>query len=92
MSTELEKSVISTKEYSEYDECAKRLLAHKGVLAHILVAVVTEFNGMNPEDVVQYIEGEPFISKIPIDPGLTNKIKDEKIAGFNTESTEINEG
>ncbi len=92
MNIELEKSVISTKEHSEYDECAKRLLAHKGVLARILIGAVEEFKGMDPDVAVQYIEGEPIISKVPIDPGLTNQTKNEKISGLNTENSEIHEG
>lgn len=35
----------------------------------ILVKTVEEFKGMNPKDVVSYIEGEPFISIVSIEPG-----------------------
>ncbi len=38
----------------------------------ILVKTVDEFQGMNPKDVVLYIEGDPFISVVPVEPGLTN--------------------
>lgn len=40
-------------------------------------------------------EGEPFISVVPVEPGLTNIEKEEngqRIVGMNTESAEINEG
>ena len=58
---------------------------------------------MNPKDVVKYIEGEPYISTVPIDPGMTNtkerkeeseSIKEtpEQVIGLNTENSEINEG
>ena len=30
------------------------------------------YKGMVPEDVVPYIEGEPYISMVPVEPGLTN--------------------
>jgi hypothetical protein len=56
---------------------------------------VDEFKGMNPKDVVQYIEGEPFVGVVPVEPGLTNVPKEEsgqQIAGLNTENAEINEG
>ena len=33
---------------------------------------VDEFKGMKPEDIVTYIEGEPKIGIVPIEPGLTN--------------------
>lgn len=31
-----------------------------------------EFKGMNPKEVVSYIEGQPYISTVPIELGLTN--------------------
>ena len=57
---------------------------------------VDEFKGMKPEDVVKYIEGEPSISVVPVEPGLANMEKTDatgqRIVGLNTENTEINEG
>ena len=50
---------------------------------------------MNPKDVVPYIEGEPFISVVPVEPGLTNTETEKagkRIVGLNTENSEINEG
>lgn len=51
---------------------------------------------MKPEHVVTYIEGEPKIGIVPVEPGLTNvERKDEngqRIVGLNTEHAEINEG
>ncbi len=89
---ELETSIIITKEHSEYDECAKRLLSHKKVLARILTGVIEAFKDMDPDNVIPYIEGEPLVSKVPLNPGLTNNTKDKKIIGMNTEDTEVNEG
>ena len=78
---------------AQYDERAKRLLGHKSILGHILVDTVEEFKGMNPKDVVKYIEGEPMIGVVPTEPGLTNVNGDGKrLVGMNTENTEINEG
>ena len=51
--------------------------------------------GMNPKDAVQYIEGEPYISRVPVDAGSTNVEKEqngEKVIGLNTENSELNEG
>ena len=66
------------------------------LLAHILVKTVDEFKGMKPEDVVKYIEGEPSISVVPVEPGLANMEKTDaagqRIVGLNTENAEINEG
>lgn len=81
---------------AQYDTRVKRLLAQKSILAHILVKTVDEFKGMKPEDVVKYIEGEPSISVVPVEPGLANMEKPDaagqRIVGLNTENAEINEG
>jgi hypothetical protein len=93
--TEIKKAVQAVDENAQYDEQAKKLLGHKIILAYILVNTVDEFKGMNPKEVVNYIEGEPYINKIPVDSGLTNVTKEvngEKIVGFNTENAEMNEG
>ena len=58
---------------------------------------------MKPEDVVNYIEGRPYIGAVPVEPGITNisnpsaidkssTDKGSKIVGLNTENPEINEG
>jgi len=107
MDTEIKNAVSMADQDAQYDDKAKRLLGNKIILAHILVKTVDEFKGMNPKEVVSYIEGEPFISVVPVEPGLTNieKIpsndsklsKDssengQRIVGMNTENAEINEG
>ncbi len=98
MDTEIKNMVRASDKDAQYDEKAKRLLGHKYILAYILVNTVDEFKGMNPGDVVQYIEGEPLIGVVPVTPGMTNFQKDDfakkgqKIAGFNSENEEINEG
>ena len=91
MNTEIANAVNAADDKAQYDERAKRLLGHKSILAHILVDTVEEFRGMNPRDVVKYIEGEPKIGVVPTEPGLTN-INGERVVGMNTENTEINEG
>ncbi len=68
----IKESVIASDKEAQYDEKAKKLLGHKIILAYILVNIVEEFQEMNPKDVVKYIEGEPYISTVPIDPGMTN--------------------
>lgn len=95
MDTEIKNAVSAADQDAQYDDRAKRLLGNKTILAHILVKTVDEFRGMNPKDVVSYIEGEPFISAVPVEPGLTNAEKEQagqRIVGFNTENAEINEG
>ena len=96
MSNEIRNAVQGTAKEAQYDENAKKLLAQKSVLSHILVRTVDEFRGMNPKAVAKLIEGEPYISVVPVEPGLTNaKVTDENgksIVGMNTEAFEINEG
>lgn len=95
MGTEIKNAVNAADKDAQYDERAKRLLGNKIILAHILVKTVDEFKGMNPKDVVSYIEGEPFIGVVPVEPGLTNdeRVKNgQRIVGLNTENAEINEG
>ncbi len=95
MDTEIKNAVNATDQDAQYDDKAKRLLGNKIILAHILANTVDEFKGMNPKDVVSYIEEEPFISVVPVEPGLTNVEKEEngqRIVGMNTENAEINEG
>ena len=96
MNTEIANAVNAAGDKAQYDTRVKRLLAQKSILAHILVKTIDEFKGMKPEDVVKYIEGEPSISVVPVEPGLANMEKTDatgqRIVGFNTENAEINEG
>lgn len=95
MDTEIKNMVRASDKDAQYDEKAKHLLGQRHILAYILVNTVDEFKGMNPKDVVQYIEGEPMIGMIPVEPGMTNTENQEKgqrIVGFNSENAELNEG
>ena len=95
MDTEIKNAVSAADTEAQYDDKAKRLLSNKIILAHILIKTVDEFHGMNPKDVVPYIEGDPFVSVVPVEPGLTNAEKEkggQRIVGMNTENAEVNEG
>ena len=95
MDTEIKNAVSAADQDAQYDDRAKRLLGNKIILAHILVKTVDEFHGMNPKDVVPYIEGDPLIGIVPVEPGLTNterKENGQRLVGLNTENAEINEG
>ena len=76
MNTELKNSITATDKEAQYDESAKRLLGQKIILAHILAKTVPEFKDMKPTDIVPLIEGEPYISSVPVEPGLTNTEKE----------------
>lgn len=94
--TELTNAVNAAGDKAQYDARVKRILSQKSILAHILVKTVDEFKGMKPEDVVSYIEGEPQVGNVPVEPGLTNSEKKDatgqRIVGLNTENIEISEG
>ena len=97
MDNEIVYSSKATDQKAQYDASAKRLLGQKIMLAHILIRVVDEFKGMDADTVASLIEGEPYISQIPVEPGLMNKEAvdartGERIVGLNTKSSEIDEG
>lgn len=95
MNTELKSAVMATDRDAQYDNSAKRLIAHKIILARILVKTVEEFKGMDPLEVAVLIEGLPYISAVPVEAGLTNAVhfqNGQRLVGFNTENQELNEG
>lgn len=95
MDTGVKSAVKAAGKDAQYDEKAKKLLGQKNILAWILVKTVDEFKEMNPKDVVPFIEGEPKIGIVPVEPGMTNAETEkngQKIVGLNTENSESNEG
>ena len=87
MHNTLKRAVIATNQKAQYDAKVKNLLGHKIILAHILTRTVDEFKGMNPREVIPFIEGTPYISKVPIEPGMTNHdFLGQLIIGLNTEN------
>jgi len=95
LNTELKNAVLATDRDAQYDNSAKRLIAHKIILARILIKTVEKFKGMDPLEVAALIEGIPYISTVPVEPGLTNAVhfqNGKRIVGFNTENQEVNEG
>lgn len=95
MNTELKSAVMATDRDAQYDNSAKCLIAHKIILARILVKTVEEFKGMDPLEIAALIEGLPYISAVPVEPGLTNAVhfqNGQRLVGFNTENQELNEG
>ena len=96
LNTEIKNAVNIAGDKAQYDARVKRILAEKHILAHILEKTVDEFKGMNPSDIVTYIEGEPKIGIVPLEPGLTNIEKTDesgqRVKGLNSENMEANEG
>mgnify|MGYP006868096608 CR=1 FL=1 len=95
MIRELKNAVSASGKEAQYDEHAKNIAGQKFIIANILAKSVEVFRGMKPKDIIPYIEGEPYISKVPVEPGLTNAAQEEngqRVVGLNTENQEINEG
>lgn len=93
MNTEIKNAVTAAGANAQYDACVKRILGQKSILARILIRTVSEFHGMNPEDVIPLIDADIQIGTVPVDPGLTNaEDSSTRVIGFNTENSEIREG
>ena len=96
MNTAIANTVAAANDKAQYDEYAKRLIAQKIILAHILAKTVDEFRDMKPEDIVAHIEGDPKVGIVPVDPDMTNinynASSVDQLIGLNTENSEINEG
>lgn len=78
---EIKNALYAAGAEAKYDEKVKRLLGNKTILAHILVRTVDEFQGMEPEEVEPFIEGEPLISVVAVEPGLTNMADRKSVGG-----------
>lgn len=97
LATNIGNTVHAAGEKAQYDQKAKQILRDKNILAHILVKSIDDFRGMNPKDVIPFIEGDPYVSVVPVDESLTNTevgtTEDgDRIIGMNTEDSAILEG
>lgn len=95
MNNMIKNMIKATSSNAQYDAYAKQLLSNKIILAHILKGTVEEFSDMDPEAILPLIEGEPYISEIPVEPGETNRVmtySGNKITGNNTEDVQLDEG
>ena len=68
---------------------AKIFLLTKRILAWIMKETMKEFQSLEIDDIMQYIEGSPDVSSIPVDPGMTNS---PVIHGIGTEGNIPYEG
>ncbi|MGN1188546.1 MAG: hypothetical protein ACI4R6_08625 [Lachnospiraceae bacterium] len=88
--------VIGQTEYeAKYDNAAKKLLANKIVLAHILKGCVKEYHDCTIQDIAEkYIEGEPEIdvSGVHMDDTNHSRKADAPIEGADTVDTSLTEG
>lgn len=76
-------------EKARYDDCAKKILSNKVILAHIMKDTMAEFKDVPLDTTMQCIEGTPDVGIVPLYPG---KEKPEAITGLPTEDIVPNEG
>ena len=81
-------AVMAAKDGAQFNDAVTEILSDKNILAWILFCTTKEFRGMPIEEIKKCIEGEPEISKVPVEPGRTN----EAITGDNTEDKIQHEG
>ena len=80
---------------AKYDAAAKKLLANRIVLAHILKGCVEEYSGCSIREIAEkYIEGEPEVGTTGVHKDDTNCVKktDAPVTGESTEDTSQTEG
>jgi hypothetical protein len=87
--TEFAKTIELSAGKSQYDEYCKRILANKFILAWILKGSIEEYNDISAHEIINYIENEPEISSVPVEPSMTNM---PVIHGINTEDNVAGEG
>ena len=85
--TQMAADIDITAERARYDECCKRLLSYKSILANILTSVTTEFRGMDPREAEKYI-GKTTVSEEAVDPDTPDRIVGENgETSFDSEGT-----
>lgn len=88
----LGEATVASEGQAKLDECCKALLAEKQFLAWILQSCEDAYKDKTIDEIIDCIEGEPEIGKIPVGEGLENKYNAEKISGMSTEDASKYEG
>lgn len=85
----LAKNISGAGKGAAVDAACKRLLANKSILAWILKDCVEEYRNCDIQDIVEkYIESEPQIAEVAVNPDETNV----SIRGLSNEDTTLTEG
>ena len=94
--TKIAKTIDTADQEAQYDDCVKKLLSAKIVLAWIMKECVDEFKQFSIAQIARdCIEGEPQVSKIAVDQDeldYIEELSDKNIEGMNTEDNSIKEG
>lgn len=87
--TSIASGIEVTQERAEYDAACKGLLSEKIILAWILKSCASEFQDLDVREIAeQCIEGQPFVSEVPVAPDETGA----RLQGMNTAQTSPTEG
>ena len=94
--TGIANTIDTADKEAQYDDCVKKLLAKKIILAWIMKECVPEFMQFSIQQIAKdCIEGEPEVSKVAVDQDEMDYMEivaDESIEGMNTEDNSIKEG
>ena len=94
--TGIANTIDTADKEAQYDDCVKKLLAKKIILAWIMKECVPEFKQFSIQQIAKdCIEGEPEVSKVAVDQDEMDYMEivaDESIEGMNTEDNSIKEG
>lgn len=94
--TGISETINLVAEKEKYDECAKKLLSYKAIIAWILKAFASEFSQFSVKYIMENcIEGEPEVSRKAVHQDQLDHHErmngDDRIEGMNTESVSVKE-
>lgn len=86
-------TMLSSEEKERFDANFKAFLANKSILAVIIKSNCAEYKELSETEIMDLIEGEPYVAAFLVDPGLSAKASEGgHISGMNTESSIVGEG
>lgn len=89
----LARNISASGNRAALDEACKKLLANKIILAWIMKSCMIEYKDCTVEEIAEkYIEGDPQIAQMPVNPNEVNPEDTELIYGINTEDIAFAEG
>lgn len=89
----LAKNITAIGIKTAYDAACKRLLANKVILAWIMKSCLEEYQDFDVNEIAEkYIEGDPQIARIAVNPDEEAEGSGEQIQGARNEDSTIKEG